>query len=201
MATLAMATFVQASTIVEVEPNNTLLTAQSVDSAFSLDFSDYIGDDMGNNTSLTLPHATVLSTGDGSFDYFSFTVPADNTTTYFDIDFATDAAGGPLDLELFLYTPGGTFITFNDDAPVAFGAAGSTSVRDPFISHTFALAGTYVVGVGRFNSIPLFDGIGGSMLKQGDSYELQISVPEPSTIVLASLGLLLCMAYSSRRLR
>ena len=58
----------------EIEPNNSLGTAQNIDAFFTLDFSANIGNEMGNNTSETIPHVTILGTGNGTFDYFSFTV-------------------------------------------------------------------------------------------------------------------------------
>ena len=59
----------QALPVAEVEPNDTLATAQSISNAsFSLDSDANITD------STIIPHATVTGTGDGTFDYYSFTV-------------------------------------------------------------------------------------------------------------------------------
>jgi hypothetical protein len=180
-----------AVTIAEIEPNNTLATAQNVDGFFSLDFSPDIGDVVGMNTSTMIPHVTILGTGDNTFDYYSFTVTQPNSLGIFDIDH-TSGTTQPVDFELFLFRSDGAFFAQNDNSPLIAGAGGSTSTLDPFIQHLFAMPGTYVIAVGRFNSIPMGNpnpGIGGTMPKPGDNYTLHISVPEPSTVISAAMGM------------
>jgi hypothetical protein len=196
---LAAAGPVLAGIVNELEPNNTLATAQNVDAFFTLDFSEDIGDKVAN-TSTTIPHVTVLgkgdATGDGSFDYYSFTTHLANSTVIFDIDHTKATNPVALNTEILAFSPDGTFYGSNDDSPITYGALGSTTDLDSYLEVTFANPGLYVIGVARYHSIPLGPpnpGIGGTFLKAGDEYTLQISVPqvpEPSTLVLATLGVL-----------
>ncbi len=188
------------TTINKVPGNDSIGSAQNLDGLFSLDFNPDIGDINGTNTSLTLPHATVLGFGDNTFDYYSFTVAFPNTLGIFDIDHTSAAGGQSLDLELFLFALDGTLLAQNDDfSPVTAGAGGSISTEDPFIQHTFTDPGRYVIGVGRFNSIALPTGIGGSEIKPGDQYTLHVSVPEPATAISA-IAALLGVWFCRRRL-
>ena len=73
--------------IAEVEANNSLAAAQSIDGQWSLALDPDIGDSF-TNTSTTIPHVTISGTGDGTFDYYAFTVPAAGVRGIFDIDYA-----------------------------------------------------------------------------------------------------------------
>jgi hypothetical protein len=197
---------VWAGIVNESEPNNTIATAQNVDAFFTLDFSEDIGDKVAN-TSTTIPHVTVLgkgdATGDGSFDYYSFTTHLPNSLVIFDIDHTKATNPVALDTEIFAFAPDGTFFGSNDNSPITWGALGSTTEMDSYLEVTFPVPGLYVIGVGRYNSIaigPPNPGIAGTFLKAGDEYTLQISVPvpEPSTCVLASLGVLGLFAAGRR---
>lgn len=180
------------STISEIPGNDTLATAQNIDGFFSLDFNPNIGDTV-MNTSTVIPHVTIEATGDGTFDYFSFTVPAAGIRGIFDIDnTSTTNIDTPFDAELFIFEPDGTFHATNDNAnALTDGALGSSTLLDPYLEYVFPTSGTFIVAVGRFNSIPLGPpnaGLGGTMVKDGDRYDLHVSIPEPASWVLLTIG-------------
>lgn len=193
---LTAAAPVLAGIVNETGGNNTIATAQNVDAFFTLDFNEDVGDKVAN-TSTTIPNVTILgkgdATGDGSFDYYSFTTHAPNSKVVFDIDHTKWTNNVPLDTQIFAFSPSGTFWGMNDNSDITWGALGSTRTEDSYLEVTFPTAGLYVIGVGRNNSIaigPPNAGIAGTFLKAGDEYTLQISVPvpEPSTMALATLG-------------
>ncbi len=181
---------VQAFSITEIESNDTVANAQNIDAFFSVGSNSDIED------STTIPWVSIFTTGssieDDSFDYYSFTVTNAGDIGIFDIDFGT--TGGSMDTELFLYTTAGTPLAFNDDKAITFGAEGSVSASDSYISHPFSSPGLFVIGVGEFNSSALTGGIGGNAPDQFDTYTLQVSienhpVPEPTTMALLGIGL------------
>ncbi|NOX53014.1 MAG: hypothetical protein GXP27_00970, partial [Planctomycetes bacterium] len=162
----------------EREPNDSIATAQNLDNEnWSLESDPNIGDTL-TNTSTTIPHITVSGTGDGTFDYFSFTVSNAGDRGIFDIDFGADLLGGAgsIDTELFLFDAAGNLLAQNDDASTAAGAGGSVSGLDAYIEYTFASPGLYVIGVGEFPSTGTNGGITGNTPDLGDTYTLQISV-------------------------
>lgn len=197
----------QAALILEAEPNNSLGSAQNIDAHFTLDFSADIGDVTGANTSTVIPHVTISGTGDGTFDYYSFFVPVAGAVGIFDIDYGMN----DIDTELGLFDAVGNVLAADDDfSPFTVGAGGSIHFYDAFIQHTFGAAGTYIIGVGRFNSAPVFGGMTGATPDVGDDYTLQVSidqhplvssvVPEPASLVIwgvSALGL----AVAARRRR
>ncbi len=130
--------------------------------------------DTTRNTSTDIPHATILGSGDGTFDYYAFSA-REGDKAIFDIDLAA-IAPDDINTELFLYDLDGTLLAENDDADITFGAAGSVREEDSYLEHIFAQAGTYVVGVGRFDSVGEPGGITGNVPQPGDSYTLHISV-------------------------
>ena len=83
---LAIISPAQASYLNEAEPNDTLAQAQSMDSYFSMNYDADIGDVEGINRSTTMAHASVLATGDNTFDYYSFTLSRESTVIL-DIDY------------------------------------------------------------------------------------------------------------------
>ncbi|PHS16936.1 MAG: hypothetical protein COA78_03530 [Blastopirellula sp.] len=102
--------------------NNSLANAQDINGAFSLDFvaSGIIADIYNTNTSGTIPHATIVATGNGTFDYFSFDVilnPISNPLGIFDIDYGntSEKAGGQIDTVLALFDSEGKVLAYNDD--------------------------------------------------------------------------------------
>ncbi len=192
ISSLALTQPLAAGFIIEGEPNSTLATAQSVDAALTTEAQGFIED------STTLPHATVIGTGDGTYDYYSFTVNSPGAEGIFDIDL------GFFDAALFLFSPSGALITMNDTmaGPVD---SGSFLIRDPFIRHTFAQAGVYTVGVAQTGATAVDGGISGPAPPSGAFYLLNISVedtavPEPGTLILFSAGMAGLM-YRERRKR
>jgi hypothetical protein len=146
--------------VVEVEANDTLATAQDVDAEqWSLEPNPNI------DSSTTRPHLSILATGNGSFDYYSFTANAGDIGV-FDTDFTS------FDTELFLYDSAGNLLAGNDDSAEDPGPTG----LDSFIRHTFTTSGTFIIGVGAFNSVGSPGGITGNVPPVGGAYQLNISL-------------------------
>lgn len=147
--------------VAEVEPNDSPATAQDLDGE-----GWNLIEDPNITDSTTIPHVSVLGTGNGTFDYYSFTVENAGDRGIFDIDFNS------FDTELFLYDTSGNLIQSNDDSGFDPGGGGLAS----FIEHTFAAPGTYIIGVGRFDSFNSGGQIAGSTPRVGDSYTLHVSL-------------------------
>jgi len=167
----------------ELEPNNTAITALNIDNlGFSLDFDANIGD-TSTNTSLTLPHISIQGTGDGTYDFYSFTVTNAGDRGIFDIDFGDGLSAG-FDSEIFLFDPSGNVFTnpltglptVNDDSSTTVGAGGSTSGLDSYLEVIFPAPGVYVIGVAQFNSSAIAGGITGPTVPIGADYILQVSI-------------------------
>jgi hypothetical protein len=163
----------------EVEPNDTLKTAQDIDSPFNWD----IEFDPDIESSDELPHVTIKGSGNnkdiGSFDYYKFSVSAAGVRGIFDIDYGGKPGDASIDTELFLYAADGTLLQENDESMTSQGLSGSSDSSDSYISHEFAAAGIYIVGVGRFSSFDsgiLGEGIQGNSPYEGQTYVLQISI-------------------------
>jgi len=151
-----------ASPLAEQEPNDTIGTAQNADGFYSLDANP----DIANST--TNPHVEINGSGNGTFDYYSFSIPAAGTQGTFDIDYEN------FDSELFLYDTNGNLLASNDDNGGDPGSGGGLASRiDNF---TFSAGGTYVIGVGEFNSTGSFGGATGNTPDPGDTYTLHISL-------------------------
>jgi hypothetical protein len=108
-----------------------------------------------------------VGSGDGSFDYYSFTVDIAGSAAVFDMDDTN------FDTELFLYSSSGTLLGSNDDA---VADPGTSSGVDSRLNFTFASPGTYIIGVGRFASSGAPGGITGDRPIAGDQYRLHISL-------------------------
>ena len=152
--------------VADAEPNDTLATAQSLDGEWALNYDANVGDATNTNTSTSIPHIRVSGTGNGTMDYFSFTVGTVPSKGIFDIDFGT--TGGYLDSYLTLYRADGTILASNDDAWLLPALdVGSSSYLDSFFEHTFTTAGTYFIGV---------RGLGYPGVPTGATYTLQVSL-------------------------
>ena len=119
LMTSCVASIAHASIVAEIESNNSLGAAQNIDGSFSLDFSPDIGNITGANTSTTIPHVTINGTGNGTFDYYRFTVTTPESLAIFDIDYGSFPGG--IDTKLGLFNSAGTPIASNDDFSTAAG--------------------------------------------------------------------------------
>jgi hypothetical protein len=63
--------------VIDAEPNDTIGDAQNINLSYSSDIGDAT-----SNTSLTIPHVTIMGTGNDTYDYFSFTVTGDDTVVF-----------------------------------------------------------------------------------------------------------------------
>lgn len=156
--------------IPEVEPNNSIANAVSIDNSFSLDLDPNIGDTL-TNTSTTIPHVSIQGSGDGTYDYFSFTVTNSGDRGIFDIDFTNGN-----DMEIFLFDAAGNFLFGDDDSSTSDGQGGSTSGLDSYMEFTFTSPGTYIIGVAEFSSSGQNGGITGDTIDPGTIYTLQVSI-------------------------
>ncbi len=161
---LGSTAYSSSSVIEEVEPNDTLGTAQNIDAV-----TWSLAADPNIVYSTTVPHVTIDGTGDGTFDYYSFTIPIANTLGVFDIDFGSHM-GGHVDSYLHLYNSDGTLLASNDDArpPEDYGAGGSVNGQDSYLEYTFTATGAYAIRVGRYPA--------GDPVPAGATYQLQVSI-------------------------
>jgi len=155
--------------ISESEPNNDLISAQSLDGMFNYQYSDDIGD-ASINTSESIPHVSIQGTGDGSYDYFKFTVNAEDTTAIFDID--RESTNGFFDSYLRLYDAQGNLLAANDDSNPSSGESGSTDNLDSFLIHNFTTTGIYYIKVSRYSD---------SVINLGNLYILHVSLEDGYT--------------------
>ena len=151
--------------LTDVEPNNDIENAQNIDQHFNLSYSANIGDD-SVNTSETIPHVTIMGSGDDSYDFFEFTVLSAPALAIFDIDQEGNESGF-FDSYLRLYDENGVFIASNDDNNTSYGQGGSTNALDSFLIHSFEAVGTYYIKVSRYSD---------SIISTGQSYTLHISM-------------------------
>ena len=173
------------NTVVDIEPNNTIATAQTLElSTWSLDSHPNIGDAVGN-TSTTIPHISVIGNGGGGFDYFSFKVESAGDRGIFDID---NPFGGA-DTYIAIYDVATSRPVFNaatglkcasEDSPTTVGSGGSGSLLDSFVDCVFPARGNYVVGVARGGSTSPNGGLAGTALLISESYTLHVSMERVS---------------------
>ena len=160
-----------ASSVSDVEPNDSIAGAQNIDGSFSLDFDPNIGSAY-TNTSESLPHATVNGTGNGTKDYYSFTVSQAGDGVILDVDegIFCDPEGCPgFDSWIELYDSSGQSLANNDDESTEWGQGGSISGVDSFLEYTFETPGTYYVAVGTCCLSPVPNGV---------IYQLHVSIGE-----------------------
>ncbi len=172
---------VQRLAVPEAEPNDTLFAALPIDDlGFSQDFDPNIGDSFGVNTSTIIPHISIQGTGDGTFDFYTFTVTNAGDRGIFDIDFGNgqdnlgNVTADDFDSEIFLFDSLGNSIAENDDFFPA--DPGTTNTLDSFLEVTFPAAGTYTIGVAQFSSSSTPGGITGNPVPFGADYTLQVSI-------------------------
>ncbi len=157
-------------TVQELETNDTLGAAQN--------FGTFSG------------VVDIQGTGDDTYDYFSFDVEA-GQSLIFEITYGFDATlTFDIDTELFLFDSTGALLASDDDSGVGFYS---------LINHTFAAAGTYVIGVAEFNSFGGSGGITGQPIFAGDVYTLTITAPiTPPTMAISDTELDLITATTLR---
>ncbi|HUE69344.1 MAG TPA: calcium-binding protein [Pirellulaceae bacterium] len=161
--------------VLEVEGNDTYLTAQVLPAAWSLTPNAHINDDLANP--INLPHITVKGTYDGTHDVYKFhvTVGAGEVVTgFFDIDSVDQTK---FDAYLDLLDASGNVIPFaeSDDAPIPDLLAGSaayngTDTYDPLFGFVFP-EGSHDYYI-RVKESP-FPGV---ILNGTPSYDLQVVV-------------------------
>ncbi len=190
-------------------PNDSFSTAQFIPgSTFTLKYDSNIDVNLsGNyytNRSTSIPHASILGTGDTTVDYFSF--QASQGSLYLDIDNGIDS-GGSFDSWLELYDSSFNLISSNDDARRDSGSAYSYYDNnygyfsyDSFIKYQVTTDDLYYVLVGG-NANP-------AGIPFGSNYTLNISndtgavtppVPLPASIWLFMSGILGLFGISRRR--
>ncbi len=154
--------------IPEVEGNDTIATAQNIDAVanWSMVTSGNITD------STSIPHISISGTGDGSYDYYAFTI-GEGDRVILDIDDNT------FDTEIFLFDAAGTYIDGNDDDSADPGSGSFSSYLD--IPAGTLAAGTYIVGVASYSSSGADGGISGDAPAVGESYTLHVSVESHGT--------------------
>jgi hypothetical protein len=149
-----------------------LAQAQDLNNYFNLTYSPDVGD-ATSNTSETIPHASVFASGDGSYDFYKFTVTSAPSKVILDVDHHADR-GVQVDTVMFVYNENGEVVAQGDDSQTYEGQSGSSQALDPFLSFTLNTVGTYYVRITEFTN----DGsVGG--ISQGAAYTLQVSVEHP----------------------
>jgi len=148
-----------AAGLAEAEPNDTLATAQDLDRHFTNRAPSPVQHPAktasGNLvwTSASYPWVRVQAKGEGTFDYFSFTVTA-GSRAVFDIDDATSSTGARPDLKLVLWDAAGNPLAGSDnlkDFSWYFGTDPGSEAdakgQDPFFEWDFKQSGRYTLGV------------------------------------------------------
>ena len=157
--------------------------------AFSTDFNSEIEDSgtggipyvsIRRNPTEIVSGNTILGTATEQYDYYSFTVTKANSRGIFDIDGGDgyEDIPGSLDTEIAIFNLAtGEIIGINDDSNIENGGEGSIVRQDSYIDTTFAEPGTYVLGVGEFDTVPSsLNLLSGDRVDPGDTYRLQISL-------------------------
>ncbi|MCC2617235.1 M4 family metallopeptidase [Aestuariibacter halophilus] len=152
--------------VYDTESNNTFEEAQRIDGLFALNYSGDIGD-RTTNTSQSIPHLTIIGSGDASLDVFTFTVNVAGSLGIFDIDKGTGGEGGDVDTFIRLYNSQRQLVFSNDDASIYYGGTGSTSDTDSYMEYHFTNPGIYYIEVAEYNRNPL---------PAGSDYLLQVSL-------------------------
>ena len=171
--------------IAEVEPNNDFDSAQNLDGGpWSLNYDPYIEE------STYWPHISVTGTGDGSFDYYSFTLTNPYQFADFDIDLTSQ-----LNAWLEIYDSAGNLLESSDDSDYD---PGSSTSLDSRIYYFFNEPGTYFVRVASYGQAPVPDGatytlqvsLSGhpvTVSSASDYYSISLDASQSATIVVTSL--------------
>jgi len=192
LTALAVTNTAHALLVGESEPNDSIATAQNIDSSFS------VGANSDIESSTIIPWVSITGTGDGTYDYYSFLVSTIGSRGIFDTDHTN------VDTEIAVFDPSGNVLSQNDDSSTALGAGGSTSGLDSYLNILFGSTGLHTVGVSRFPSGASTGTLTGTALSTGNIYTLQVSIenhevgtpnqngviPEPATMALLGTGLL-----------
>lgn len=196
-----------AATIDEIEPNNPetpsfIEFAYNIDPFFTTELNDNVGDISGANISERSSHVSINGTGDGTYDYYSFTVPSEGITGVFDIDFGDDFSSsneGVIDSMIALWNDDGLILSQNDDSSTALGAGGSSSSLDSFIQYDFNQPGLYIIGVAECCGDVDQQGWLSPRVREGGTYTLQVAlgtgfspIPPPSEIPVPPALYLFC---------
>ncbi len=206
---LSFATPVRADVIISSATPNTFGTAYNLNGNFSLNSDPNIGTGSGGgfvNTSTTIPHVTVLQNGAASpgFFYYSFTT---NSLSSVILDIDSNPTNTNFDTMIHLFDAAGNPLATSDDngndpgdGPGVIGGVFNSRIQTGPL-----LAGTYVVGVGRFFSSANSGGtISGSQVPTGGTFTLNVSadaapVPEPASLAVFGFLSLTAAGYVRRR--
>jgi len=201
--------------ITETEPNDTLGTAFNLDGLFSTGANPNIVD------AQTIPWVSIAGTGNGTFDYYSFTVNAPGSRGIFDIDFTTGGLNTWLaiwDSNFDLVSANGQFFVNNDFFSSPGLGDGSSNPNDSFIQNPplgpgvdpgviFDSAGIFYVGVAANPASALLNGGWGSSSgapQLGQDYALQVSLQNATLVPMpgaawGGLGLIAGFGLLRRR--
>jgi hypothetical protein len=169
-----------AAAVSEVEPNDSIAGAQAI-AATSFDLTENA--DIADST--TIPHAEVDGKGNDTFDYYSFTVPQQGTTSStFDIDSTEGGSMFGYDSYLRLFDSSSTVLAFSDDSAVDPGStedpsSGAGMTRDSYLTYTFSTPGTYYIEVG--GCCPTSAGGVPFPVPNTATYRLNVSIPPDTT--------------------
>ena len=177
-----------AAVIAEVELNDTLATAQNVGGSFSTGPNSDIGSHFGIDPSVT-PWVSITSSGGNSFDYYTFATTSPGRISI-DIDYGMPDVDTMIGLWVETAVPGtyqllgalddGNLVQSSGFVPLD---PGSEHGYDPSIYFDGLLpAGNYVVGVGEFYSDFFNTGMDGNPLDAANTYTLQITAENVSSI-------------------
>jgi len=153
---------------------------ENLNSGWTLQAAPDIGDSIVN-TSTFIPHLTVHGTGDGSVDYYSFTVSQVPARGIFDIDRGDTGSAGSFRSGLRLFNSDGVLLAQNNgDVPTSVGGLGSSGTGDAYLEYEFSKVGDYRIQVGSccpFAGVPV-----------GSNYDLQLSLEHHSLFIPAGSG-------------
>jgi hypothetical protein len=170
---------------IEAESNNTLATATDLDPYFALapDSPMQLPVKVDNVLiwgAFDAPWLEVKGSGDGTVDYYKFTVPKDSYGV-FDVD---QTAVNGTDLSMSLWDAQGTALGGNDTlAAMSWyfgpdkGSEGDND-KDPYIGWQFGGAGTYYLGVAATGAQPVKGGfpVASPPVPAGATYRLFVAV-------------------------